>query len=57
MYCLMVCSSTVPQKYPRAHKCCPQYRFRNSGNGRALSMFRHVPILVGIGLLEADRLN
>ena len=31
MYCLMVCSSTVPQKYPRAHKCCPQYRFRNSG--------------------------
>jgi hypothetical protein len=32
MYCLIVCSSTAPtvaQKHPRAHRCCPQYLFRN----------------------------
>ncbi len=35
MYFLIVSSSTAPtvaQKYPRAHRCCPQYRFRNSPN-------------------------
>jgi hypothetical protein len=35
MYALIVASSTAPtvaQKYPRAHMCWPQYRFRSSGN-------------------------
>jgi hypothetical protein len=35
MYFLIVSSSTAPtlaQKYPLAHRCCPQYRFRSSGN-------------------------
>src|ERR1700685_1178436 len=35
MQALIVASSTAPtvaQKYPRAHMCCPQYRFRSSGN-------------------------
>src|SRR6185437_2108772 len=35
MYALIVASSTaatVAQKYPRAHMCCPQYRFLSSGN-------------------------
>ena len=35
MYSRMVFSSTTPtvaHKYPRAYGCCPQYRFRSSGN-------------------------
>lgn len=35
IYLRIVCSSTAPtvaQKYPRAHRCCPQYHFRSSGN-------------------------
>src|ERR1700716_396162 len=32
---MIVFSSTAPtvaQKYPRAHRCCPQYRFLRAGN-------------------------
>ena len=35
MYSRTVCSSTAPtvaQKYPRAHRCCPQNFFRKCGN-------------------------
>ena len=35
MYSIIVFSSTAPtvaQKYPRAHRCCPQYRLRKCGN-------------------------
>jgi hypothetical protein len=34
MYSMIIFSSTAPtvvQKYPRAHRCCPQYRFRRCG--------------------------
>ena len=29
---------TVAQKYPLAHKCCPQYRFFSSGNSSCISL-------------------
>ena len=35
MYSIIVFSSSAPtvaQKYPRAHRCCPQYRLRKCGN-------------------------
>lgn len=35
MYSMIIFSSTAPtvaQKYPRAHWCCPQYRFRKCRN-------------------------
>ena len=53
-YFLMVSSSTcptVPQKYPRAHICCPQYLFFNSGNSSCSKCddlpFRYCAIWLG----------
>ena len=54
MYSLMISSvsdPTVLQKYPGAHKCCPQYRFLRSWNSSCSIFderpFRYCSILLG----------
>lgn len=61
MYSRIVFSSTAPtvaQKLPRAHRCCPQYRLRNSGNSscsrRAYRPLMYCTSLAGANCAGAD---
>src|ERR1051325_2241008 len=59
--CSVVISPVVLQKYPRAHRCCPQYRFFRCENSCCSSRddrpFRYCTIFAGLntGGLDTSR--